>query len=525
MIRSSSRRAEPAEGAPGPKMMETTQPIPENSNFGTPVELMSKTAQTFDITSRQITLAGWPRSVAVDGCVGMQGRRCSVHLGRFVIVAPSQMIALFLIHFERHPMTLSPLASTGCCRLLIGLGSSLHAPEATPSTEAPVVVESGPVKFTEQCLLHGHTYAYGLAAHDVDADGDLDLTSADAETNSNVYLLLNDGHGAFKHSLIQKHDPDDPTDPIRLERHALGDVNGDGRPDLVVVDNLQWDIRWNENPGPQAITGRWPLHRVAEPKEVPGSYDVSLADLDGDGDLDVAASSWRFGNRFDWFENVGAPGNGGKWQRHDVDRDIGETRTIEAADFSGDGRPDLLGTSRTGNLIAWYENTGPAATPTWKKHVIDDQTQAPTHGHASDIDGDGDLDVLMAFGLASGAAGDAGSSHLVAWYENVGRPGTAAKWQKHLIATEFSNGFEAVAGDLDGDGDQDVVATGWTADGQIVWFENSGDPAGQWERHNLKHPWTNAVTVVVCDLNGDSRLDQHQLRPSRLTTKKSAGGT
>lgn len=379
--------------------------------------------------------------------------------------------------------------------------------EAAPSTEPAVVVDAGPLRFTEHCLMQGYTYAYGLSAHDVDGDGDLDLTSADAETNSNVYLLLNDGRGKFASSVLQKHKADDPTDPIRLERHKLGDVNGDGRPDLVIVDNLQWDIRWNENPGPEGLAKPWPLHRVAEPKEVPGSYDVTLADFDGDGDLDVAASSWRFGNRFDWFENVGAPGNGGKWQRRDVARDIGETRTIEAADFNRDGRPDLLGTSRGANLVAWFENSGTGPELAWKKHVIDDQTLYPCHGHAVDFDKDGDLDVVMAFGLAGGTPVASGTSHQLAWYENLGSPGDSMKWTKHLIGTEFSNGFEAVTGDLDGDGDLDVVATGWTADGRIVWFENSGDSAGEWKQHVLKHPWTNAVTVVVCDLDGDQRLD------------------
>jgi hypothetical protein len=384
---------------------------------------------------------------------------------------------------------------------------NLQAQEAVLADEPPTVVTAGPLRFTEHCIQNGYTYAYGIVAHDVDADGDLDLTSADAETNSNVYLLLNDGHGKFTRSLIQKHNADDPTDPVRLERHALGDINGDGRPDLVIVDNLQWDIRWNENPGVAAIASPWPLHRVAEPKEVPGSYDVALTDIDGDGDLDVAASSWRFGNRFDWFENVGTPGNGSKWQRHDVDRDIGETRTIEAVDFSGDGRPDLLGTARTTNMVVWYESAGDRSQPEWKRHVIDDKTEAPVHGHATDLDGDGDLDVLMAFGLVAGSGVDAGTSHQIAWYENTATLGTAIAWKKHQIAKAFPSGFEAVSGDLDEDGDLDVVATGWTADGRIAWFENSGDPKAEWKQHNLKLGWTNAVTVVVADFDGDKRLD------------------
>jgi hypothetical protein len=362
------------------------------------------------------------------------------------------------------------------------------------------------VQFSERRLLGNYTYCYACAAADLDGDGDLDLTSSDAEPNSNVYLSLNDGKGNFQHSFIQKYESKEDQ-PVRLERHDIGDVNGDGRPDIVIVDNMKWDIRWFENPGTSAINRPWKLHRVTPPQEVPGSYDVSLADFDGDGDLDVAASSWRFGNRFDWFENVGKPGNGEKWIRREIEGMVGETRTIATADFNRDGKPDLLGTSRTGNQILWYANSGMPQTGTWKKTVIDSTTVAPAHGHPVDLDGDGDLDVLMAFGIAAGVPNQAPESHQIAWYENVGRPGLGNEWVKHSIASSFPQGFEAVAGDLDGDGDQDVVATGWSPNGRIAWFENTGDPKTGWGMHSLKDPWPNAVTVIITDLDKDGRLD------------------
>lgn len=391
-------------------------------------------------------------------------------------------------------------------------GSGWHkiatAQEPSADPEPPRNVQAGPLLLTEHRLLFKYTYSYACVAADLDGDGNLDLTSSDAEPNSNLYLLLNDGQGNFKHSFIQKY-AQLPEQPIRLERHAVGDINRDGRPDIVIVDNLNWDIRWFEHPGNsrEVITRPWKLHRVAEAKEVPGSYDVALADLDADGDLDVAASSWRFGNRFDWFENVGAPGDGSRWQRHLIEENMGETRTIAVADFNRDGKPDLLGTARVGNQVVWYANSGKPATEPWKKTAIDAVTVAPTHGHPVDMDGDGDLDVVMAFGLVAPVAANSPDSHQVAWYENVGRPGLGAEWKKHAIAGEFPQGFEAVAGDLDGDGDQDVVATAWGEEGQLAWFENSGDPKAPWKRHAIKQNWPRAVTVILADLDNDGRLD------------------
>ncbi len=386
--------------------------------------------------------------------------------------------------------------------------STLLVPNGEPAAdpEPPKAIEAGPLKFTEQRLLGNYTYSYACTAADLDGDGDLDLTSSDAEPNSNLYLLLNDGKGNFQHSFIQKYAAQEDQ-PIRLERHAIGDINRDGRPDVVIVDNLKWDIRWFENPGKDSIAQPWKLHRVCAAKEVPGSYDVAMADLDADGDLDIAASSWRFGNRFDWFENVGSPGIGDKWVRHEIESMIGETRTIAVADFNRDGKPDLLGTSRTGNQIVWYSNSGKPATEPWKKTLIDATTIAPAHGHPADIDGDGDLDVVMAFGIAAGVGNQSPDSHQVAWYENVGQPGLGTEWKKHQIAANFPQGFEAVTGDLDGDGDQDVVATGWSPQGRLVWFENTGDPKSGWKQHVIKQNWSNAVTVILADLDKDGRLD------------------
>lgn len=375
--------------------------------------------------------------------------------------------------------------------------------EASAAPEPSKTVKAGPLEFTEQRLLSNYTYSYACVAADLDGDGHLDLTSSDAEPNSNLYLLLNDGRGHFRQSFIQKYEKK-ADQPIRLERHAIGDINRDGRPDVVIVDNLKWDIRWFENPGKEMISQPWKLHRVAAPKEIPGAYDVALADLDGDGDLDVAASSWRFGNRFDWFENVGQPGSGEKWVRHEIEGMIPETRTIAIADFNRDGKPDLLGSARVGNQIIWYANPGKPATEKWKKTVIDGATVAPAHGHPVDLDGDGDLDVVMAFGIAS-AAGN--NSHQLAWYENDGKLGLGTGWKKHQIAASFPQGFEAVAGDLDNDGDLDIVATGWGKHGQIAWFENTGDPKTGWRQHTLKTNWPNANTVILADLDKDGRLD------------------
>jgi len=359
------------------------------------------------------------------------------------------------------------------------------------------------IRFTEHLIADNYAYAYGIAAADLDRDGDLDLTSADYTPHNMLYLFENDSRGKFQRHFIQKDDPE------RLERHMVGDADGDGDLDVVIVKNLRGDLLWFENSGRPTRGVLWQRHVVTT--DLPGAYDVALADFDKDGDLDVAASSWVLGNQFAWFENDGTPTED-EWKKHMIESEVAETRTMAAADFDGDGDVDLLGTGRKAKQVIWYENQLDGRSVSWKKHLIDDRSPWPAHGHPADMDCDGDMDVVMALGFyyrpgsKDPAASEQREHNHVAWYENSGQP-AAGLWKKHIIGPRFDDAFEAVAADLDADGDVDVVATSWRNPGRVAWFENHGDPTAKWTRHLLKNNWRSANQVIVADMNGDGRPD------------------
>src|SRR5262245_3714710 len=363
-------------------------------------------------------------------------------------------------------------------------------------TAVIAAASAGETRFTEHLISGGYAYPYGIAAVDLDGDGDLDLTSADYQPHNRLYWFENRGAGQWTRHLIQENDPQ------RLERHRVGDVNKDGRPDVVIVENFYGDLKWFENP-PDPKDGKlWRRHYITRGGLL-GAYDVDLADLDRDGDLDVAASSWRLGNRFVWYENPGRGQEGG-WTAHVIDVNQAETRTVRAADFDRDGDADLLGTVSGAGIVLWYENPGDPRQP-WPRHVID-LLSRPVHGQPVDIDRDGDLDVVMAAGMAAPENSDP-KAHKVLWYENPGNPAHIAVWQKHPIADSFDQAFEAVGGDLDADGDVDVAATAWGPRGRVAWFENKGDPKAEWTMHLVKADWPRANQILIADLDGDGRPD------------------
>ena len=129
----------------------------------------------------------------------------------------------------------------------------------------------------------------------------------------------------------------------------------------------------------------------------------------------------------------------------------------------------------------------------------------PTHGRPVDMEKDGDFDVIMAFGIRGTL--DDELSHKVVWYENLG---LGKEWKRHDIG-KVPYGLDTAFGDLDGDGDFDVVATGCAgggdrSQGEVCWFENNGDPQGEWTRHLLRK-YPQAASVLVVDFDRDGRLD------------------
>lgn len=393
----------------------------------------------------------------------------------------------------RRPL-LSRLLASIRCRTWLASGLALAAGSVGAlAIDAADPTASPKIEFEERLIADGYGYAYGVAAADLDRDGKLDLTSCDTRGDA-LYWYRNLGAGKFERRFIQK------SEPGWFERHAIGDLDGDGDLDVVIVKNLDGHLVWFENSGQPTRDEVW--NRQVITTDLKRAYDVALVDLNADGRLDVAASAWN-GNHVAWFANPGKDGFASEWTKQMVDPQLGEARTIRVGDFNGDRQPDLLCTGRTANRTAWYERTNDPNEP-WRRHVIDDQSPQPVHGEPCDLDGDGDLDVVMALGMLANI--DQPDTNRVVWYENVGRPGLGKEWKLHRIA-DLAHAFEAIAADLDGDRDLDVIATAWGGPGQIHWYEKSDDPREPWRPHPLKTKWPRANQPIVADLDGDQRLD------------------
>jgi hypothetical protein len=267
------------------------------------------------------------------------------------------------------------------------------------------------------------------------------------------------------------------------------DIDGDGDLDVLSASYNDQRIAWYEN---RYVNGSaWILHTISATTN--GAQAVSAVDVDGDGDLDVLSTS-AVDHTIAWHENM--KGNGSLWTVHTISTAADGGRSILAADVNGDGRPDVLTVSYSGDSVVWYDRTGDSNGPStvWTAHTIATDAHGAISVFAADLDRDGDLDVLCA------SYGD----DRVSWYENTA--GDGSSWVFHTVSNGVSGAISVFASDVDRDGDLDVLSASF-GDSMLTWYENTAGNGSAWTLHTISTAADGAVSLVAADLDGDGDRD------------------
>ena len=331
----------------------------------------------------------------------------------------------------------------------------------------------------------------GGAFHDIDRDGDLDIAmGGDSRSNQlwwweNPYPNFNPTTGWTRRLIKDSGAP-------KHHDEMFGDFDGDGQAEFVYWNQHASGLFLAEIPADPRQTQPWPATEIYRWEGGIEHEGLAQADVDGDGKLDIIG-----GGR--WFKHS----SGQSYATNLIDDSQRFTRAA-AGQLKVGGRPEVVfSAGDTTGPLRWYEWDGER----WVAHDL--LAGEIDHGHSltvADINGDGFLDVFA----AEMRLNDTNPAANIYVFLGDGN----GNFTKTIVATGIGS-HESKVGDLDGDGDLDILSKPWTWETPRldIWLNNSRTTAcdattKQWSRHLIEHnkPWR-TLFVTSADLNGDGHVD------------------
>jgi hypothetical protein len=365
--------------------------------------------------------------------------------------------------------------------------------------------------------------ADGLQMGDLDNDGNPDIVSVHEDSDHvRVAFGSKDPGDWFRLSLAEGFEAG------LAEDAALGDLNRDGFLDVVIACE-EGHLLYLQNPSGIVRGFRWE-RVIPDASRDRGSWiRVFTADLNGDGRLEVVAANKGTSEGHDaakdrpptpisWFEIGDNPLDGAAWTEH-VLTNVKVPINSQPVDLDGDGDLDILGGARDEFRIFWFENLG-GAEISFTEHPIaivpagefpPGEIRVDGFNLAFyDFNGDERLDVVLE------------ASNWLVWLE---QPADFAEpWKLHPIGTLLPDDVVGFAiADINGDGHADVMAGSYSRGpreedgpevtvtdplGRLAWFENPGDAAGAWVRHDISRRKRGMFDAFIPrDMDGDGDID------------------
>ncbi len=331
----------------------------------------------------------------------------------------------------------------------------------------------------------------GMDSADIDGDGDLDVAIAYSpllQNSGGVSILRGNGDGTFSPPL-------EYPSPQGVIYPKLADLDGDGHPDLLWADDSPpYDVKTRRNLGNGnfgALT-TWKMNTC-------GNGEVAAIDVDNDGDRDIVLCEYAGCGGGSGLNYIYIAKNNGNGTFQPATKHVvpGFPERVIGADVNGDGKIDLLSTDSS-----WIDVSLGNGDGTFQPPIFASCDWGPKGFCVGDFNGDGVLDIATSnYGDGPGFSGGESVSILIGYGDGgfhipVTKPGS--------YSATLGGVRDIVAGDADGDGDLDLMASNYGSL-DVSYFENDG--------HGVFAPqvrygtgW-NTLCLAFGDFNGDGRGD------------------
>jgi hypothetical protein len=328
------------------------------------------------------------------------------------------------------------------------------------------------------------------------------------------------------------------TDSLKMGYQlVVADLNRDGRPDLIEVDERGTELAWYENPG-------WTRHVIV--KDVPRTINLDVFDFDGCGVPEIAMGYHFETDPARSTGNVAILKSGTDprqpWTSREIDR-VPTVHRVRWIDLKGDGKKVLLVAPMIGakakapdyaeNVPVYLYRPGE-----WKREMFTELPRGVLHsilpihwrgrgeqlmtadfqgirvlegGRVTEI-AKGDPRPCPECGTSEIKVGRLGRRRFIAaiepWHGNqvVVYTESGSQWKRHVIEDAMVNGHALAVGDLDADGRDEIVA-GFRGKGFQLYVFTADDASGErWTRHVLDAGGMAAADCKIADFDGNGRM-------------------